>query len=104
MAQQKFNFFERRAIWEAHGKRCAYCGDRMPFGQLEIDHILSEALLDSDELCNRVLGEQGLSAEFTLHGYENLQPSCRRCNARKLAEPFPAGRTAIALGVGHRDR
>jgi len=104
MAQQKFNFFERRAIWEAHGKRCAYCGDPLSFAQLEIDHILPEALLDDDELCNRILGEQGLSAEFSLHGYENLQPSCRRCNARKLAETFPAGRTAIELGVARRIR
>src|ERR1700730_22625 len=104
MAQQKFNFFERRAIWEAHGKRCAYCGDPLSFAQLEIDHILPEALLDDDELRNRILGEQGLSAEFSLHGYENLQPGCRRCNARKLAEPFPAGRTAIELGVARRIR
>jgi hypothetical protein len=104
MAQQKFNFFERRAIWEAHGKRCAYCGDPLSFAQLEIDHILPEALLDDDELCTRILGEQGLSTEFSLHGYENIQPSCRRCNARKLAEPFPAGRTAIELGVARRMR
>jgi hypothetical protein len=54
MAQQKFNFFERRAIWEAHGKRCAYFGDPLSFALLEIDHIL----LDDDEVCNRILRPQ----------------------------------------------
>jgi hypothetical protein len=102
MAEQRFNYFERRAIWEAHGKRCAYCSEPLSFGQLEIDHILPEGLMKDPARWSRIREEQGLPTEFNLRGYENLQPCCRRCNARKLAEPFLPGRTAIELGVARR--
>jgi hypothetical protein len=102
MAEQRFNYFERRAIWEAHGRRCAYCSEPLSFGQLEIDHILPESLIRDAERWSRIRKEQDLPIEFNLRGYENLEPSCRVCNARKLAQPFPPGRTAIELGVARR--
>jgi len=102
MAEQKLNYFERRAIWEAHGKRCAYCGEPLSFSQLEIDHILPEALLGAPERWRLIREEQSLPAGFSLLGYENLQPSCRRCNSRKRADPFLPGRIAIELGVAGR--
>ncbi|SRR6266436_4012676 len=102
MAEQKLNYFKRRAIWEAHGKRCAYCGEPLSFSQLEIDHILPEALLGAPERWRLIREEQSLPAGFSLLGYENLQPSCRRCNSRKRADPFLPGRIAIELGVAGR--
>jgi hypothetical protein len=45
---------------------------------------------------------ESLPAGFSLLGYENLQPSCRRCNSRKRADPFLPGRIAIELGVAGR--
>ena len=104
MAEQRYDSFERRAIWEAHGKRCAYCGQPLSFAELQIDHILPRALLKDDEQWDRIRGEQGLPAEFNLLGYENVQPSCRACNERKSAQPFPSGRTAIELGVARRTK
>jgi 5-methylcytosine-specific restriction endonuclease McrA len=102
MAEQKFDFFERRAFWEAHGRRCAYCREPLSFEQLEIDHIMAESLLKDAERWERVRAEHGLPADFDLRGYENLQPSCASCNARKRAQPLAPGRAAIELGVARR--
>ncbi|WP_179953979.1 HNH endonuclease [Denitrobaculum tricleocarpae] len=104
MAEQKFNYFERRALWEAHDKRCAYCRDPISFAEMEVDHVLPESLLNDEAEWAHVREEQGLLRDFSLRGYENLQPSCRACNSRKRAEVFPAGRTAIELGVTRKKK
>lgn len=102
MAIQKFSLYQRRAIWETHGKRCAYCRDPLDYADVEIDHILPESLLQNHVELEQMLVTQGLSSEFDIQGFENLAPSCRACNNRKSSITFSAGRLAIELGVAAR--
>lgn len=87
MAKQ-FSDIDRRAIWEAHGKRCAYCGDPLQFRTLFIDHVIPQSASGAplDDLLQRC----GLPNTFDIHSDLNLVPSCRRCNllkGDKLFEP-----------------
>lgn len=68
----------RQAIWEAHDKRCAYCGDPLSYKDLALDHIIPQA-----EDLNRASAMFGLGAEFDFDGPENLLPTCARCNRQK---------------------
>ena len=93
---------ERRAIWQVHGKRCAYCRDPLSFAEAEIDHVLPESLAKNADEWHRIRSEQGLTDDFDIDGFENLLPSCRPCNSRKSGTPLALGRTAIELGVAGR--
>ena len=51
MSQQVLSAIERRAIWEAHGKRCNYCRVPVLFRDFHIDHLILEYLnSDGDKL------------------------------------------------------
>jgi hypothetical protein len=92
-------YFERRAIWEANGKRCAYCGEPLTFKHLEIDHVIPRMVRSDEAAWTKCIQSQGLLSDFDIDGFENLLPSCRPCNARKRDIQFSDGRTAIELGV-----
>lgn len=102
MAMQKFSLYQRRAIWEIHGKRCAYCRDPLDYANVEIDHILPESLLQNHVALEQMLATQGLTSAFDIQGLENLAPSCWKCNNRKSSAAFNPGRLAIELGVAAR--
>lgn len=105
MAQQTFSFIERRAFWEAHNKRCAYCTEPLSFASLEIDHIVPESCKNLSAVdWEKLKRSHGLADDFNLIGYENLMSSCGRCNSRKSGEMFKPGLLAINLAVAHRAR
>jgi hypothetical protein len=94
--------FQRRAIWEAHGKRCAYCREPLLFKDLEVDHVIPrDAFTDPDKL-QQIRLEQGLPDLFNPEGYENLSAACGACNRRKLAEMLAPGRLAIELALASK--
>jgi hypothetical protein len=96
------DFYVRQAIWEARGKRCVYCMEPLSFRNLEIDHVIPQSLVSNLQERERILGEQGLEADFDILGLTNLVSSCNSCNGKKLAAQFPAGRTAIELLAAKR--
>ena len=81
------------AIWKAHKEKCAYCGELIPFNDLEIDHILPESLLDNPEKLEKIKLEYGLGSEFDINNYSNWLPSCSSCNNRKRNRPFSESST-----------
>lgn len=55
---------KRVKIWRKYGGKCAYCGKVITYGEMQVDHLWPKCGGGGDE-------------------YENLMPSCRRCNHYK---------------------
>lgn len=94
---KQFSDIDRRSIWEAHGKRCAYCGDPLQFRALFIDHIIPQFLNDAPDGPDALLKLCGLPENFDLHSDFNLVPSCHRCNTQKGAKLFEVQRLIFVL-------
>jgi hypothetical protein len=62
--------------------RCVYTGDPLPFSALEIDHIVP-LRISSEELA-RLKANGVIPADFDLNGLDNLLPTSRYTNGRKL--------------------
>ncbi|WP_333649254.1 HNH endonuclease [Candidatus Binatus sp.] len=96
MSQQQFSDIFRRALWEAHRKRCLYCGTPLMFKELAIDHVIPEKLIDGPFL-DQVRTSHHLVPDFNITGDENLAPSCHPCNWDKLGRLLTPERTALIL-------
>lgn len=55
---------QREQVYHKFGGRCAYCGQRIQYKNMQVDHFTP--------VCNRGNGD-----------VSNLMPSCRRCNHYK---------------------
>jgi hypothetical protein len=79
--RKELSLAARRAIWEAHGRRCAYTSEPIDWSELEIDHIVA---VKGDEKEKAALRDKGiLSAEFDVNGFENLLPMKGSRNRQK---------------------
>jgi HNH endonuclease len=87
---------ERRAVWEAHGKSCAYCRGILEYSELEIDHIVPISI----ERNASAMAEYGIDHSFNFDDFQNFAPSCRICNSRKAAHAI--GRASIELKIAQR--
>jgi hypothetical protein len=76
----------RLAIWRAYGERCVYCGERIRFRDLEVDHVVPQGL--PAEQLSELLAATGLPADWDVDGLHNLVSACRSCNRRKRDLPF----------------
>jgi hypothetical protein len=93
MPQANFSLIERRAIWEAYNKRCAYCDGALSFRSLEIDHVVPQS---ADEAVFRSLE---LSPTYDVHSTSNLVASCRACNSKKRDRALLVRQLAIVLAM-----
>jgi hypothetical protein len=71
----------RKKIHEKYNKHCAYCGKTIKYEEMQVDHIIPKKLGGNDN-------------------FENLNPSCRRCNHYKRALSIEKFRT-VWLGKLH---
>jgi hypothetical protein len=97
MSQQRFSDIHRRALWEAHRKRCLYCEEPLRFKELVIDHVIPETTAKDPERLADLRITYGLGADFDVAGHENLAPACHACNTKKLAHLFPPAHAALIL-------
>lgn len=65
----------REKVWNKYDKSCAYCGTKLEYKQLQIDHI--EAYWHNCEDDNSYGVKKGK------HELDNFNPSCARCNRWK---------------------
>jgi hypothetical protein len=97
MSQQRFSDIHRQALWEAHRKRCLYCGEPLRFKELVIDHVIPEKTgKDANRLAD-VRVSHGLDAAFDIAGDENLAPACHACNNGKIDHLLSPERAALIL-------
>ena len=66
----------REKVWLKYNKHCAYCGKELEYKDMQIDHIKPKAFYDDNS-------------------FENLMPSCRRCNHYKRARNLEQFRLLI---------
>lgn len=79
---------DRQALWEAHSKRCVYCGDPLILRDLEIDHIIPEYLAEkTDHMSSleKLFRELGVPQDYDLNSADNLLPAHSHCNRKKGA-------------------
>ena len=57
----------REKVWLKFNKHCAYCGKEIEYKDMQIDHMIPKAFNGNND-------------------FENLMPSCRRCNHYKREE------------------
>jgi 5-methylcytosine-specific restriction endonuclease McrA len=81
VAQQRFSDIHRRALWEAHRKRCLYCGEPLLFKELVIDHVIPEKTAKDANRLDNLRISYALRADFDIAGDENLAPACYACNS-----------------------
>ena len=87
MSKYSFSVSERYAVYTVHGERCYLCNKPIDFASMEIDHVIPESLLGTKHL-SEVLNKYGLTSDFSINGFENWLPSCRKCNNEKSDHIF----------------
>jgi hypothetical protein len=92
----------RAAIWNAHGRRCAYTGEQLGFADLEIDHIIPITASASE--IARLVDEKVIPANFDLNGLGNLLPTTAFQNSRKRANLRNNSALHHFLGVAQQHR
>lgn len=98
MSQQQFSPREREAFWKTYGKRCFYHGGELLLGEMEIDHVVPEELLNAAaEVRQQTFMAHGLPLDYTIVTYENLVAACGECNGKKGSLMLPVGQLAITL-------
>lgn len=90
---------ERIAIWMAHSKRCAYCGELIDLRDLEIDHVIPESLAKRPAEFERLKSALGLSPGFSLNNPRNYLPTHRWCNSRKTGRVFNSSNIRYFLEI-----
>ena len=65
----------REKVWLKFNKHCAYCGKEIEYRDMQVDHLkpLAYAPFPNDK-------------NSKVNSFENLMPSCRRCNHYKRAK------------------
>ena len=63
---------DREKIYRKYGGRCAYCGNEIEYKNMQVDHLVPQRLIDDTNKAD-------------INSFENLMPSCRRCNHYKRA-------------------
>ena len=92
----------RIGLWEAHGRRCTYCGDPLPYRELEIDHIIPQHLGGNLQALAELLSTLGLTRDFDLNDPRNLLPAHRHCNAKKAGMVFQPQNARFYLELASR--
>jgi hypothetical protein len=97
VSQQRFSDIHRRALWEAHRKRCLYCGEPLSFKGLVIDHVIPEKIAKDAKRLDELRITHGLGADFDIAGDENLAPACHACNIGKIDHLLSPERVVLIL-------
>lgn len=70
---------EREKVYQKYGRHCAYCGKEIDYKDMQVDHLVPI---------------NGWNEKGT-NDFDNLMPSCRRCNHYKRANSLEGWRKMI---------
>ena len=91
---------DRQKVYVKYGGHCAYCGSEIKYKDMQVDHIFPQAK-------SHWIGHQGMKKHSELYGnipndinqFDNLNPSCRRCNYHKNTLDIEQFREVIAYKI-----
>lgn len=66
---------DRQAVYEKYDGHCAYCGEKIPYKAMQVDHIIAKAKYKKFP--------KEKKARLDLNGINNLNPACHNCNYYK---------------------
>ena len=92
------NKANRLGVYKKYHGHCAYCGKRIRLDEMQIDHIHPKALSHFYKSLE-MIKLHGLKGK-NVDSFENLNPSCRRCNHYKRSLTLEEFRTDL-LGNLH---
>lgn len=75
MKIKRINKEKRLQVYAKYDGRCAYCGEHILYGKMQVDHIVAKQRVRF----------KGISEE-RVNGLSNLNPSCSTCNYYKGAK------------------
>ncbi len=73
----------RQQVYEKYDGHCAYCGKEIGLSEMQVDHLIPQRPFVREYSPEKV------------NAFENLMPSCRRCNHYKRANPLELFRQYI---------
>lgn len=79
MNRRSLSQYERQKVYEKYSGRCAYCGKKIEYKEMQVDHLIPL---------------EGYTQNGT-NDFENLMPACRRCNHYKRANTLEGWRKMI---------
>jgi 5-methylcytosine-specific restriction endonuclease McrA len=82
---------DRELVWLKCNKRCGYCGNEITLKQMQIDHIVPVFRGWKDEELDRYNLTRGTD------DFDNLLPTCARCNKWKSTHKLEQFRKEIEL-------
>ena len=103
---------DRAAVYEKHDGHCAYCGRKIEYKDMQVDHILPQELVGSF-----MVGTKPLTDDYELiekkaydsvretkdpNHPDNLLPACRQCNFYKSTFRINAFRGNIEETLWHK--
>lgn len=106
MSTYKFSNAERYAVFTVHAERCWLCGEPVGLLEMEVDHVVPEALAGTPELAE-ALELLGLPGDFDLNQFGNWMPAHRRCNRFKsdaVFQPSPLIQMVLQKAIGKAAR
>ena len=83
--RKKENTLLRKALYHAYGEKCMYCGETIPYKQMQVDHILATNHVDpgDDETKKYIEELEKNGFDISNPDYvENYLPACADCNTR----------------------
>ena len=77
---------KRIKIYNKFNGHCAYCGKKIKYSQMQVDHLEPKHLAH-------------MKPDVNNNDYENLMPSCQKCNIHKGGMMLKTWRKELALQV-----
>ena len=97
---------DRYKIYNKYDGHCAYCGSEIKYKEMQVDHIIPQANFFNWMRNFEANGFHYGIPEFLKHltyldlnHWDNLNPSCRKCNKHKDTFPLETFRKEIELQV-----
>lgn len=88
---KKSSFEKRHLVYKKYKGRCAYCGSKIEYKDMQVDHIIPK-YRGSDNTELKVYGiKKGTD------NLENLNPSCGSCNSSKSTFTIEKWRNELSL-------
>ena len=75
---------DRRKVYEKYDGHCGYCGKEIEFKKMQVDHIFPNSRRHWLKANEEIKKEEGITFD-NIDDFDNLMPTCRRCNHYKRA-------------------